>query len=103
VMSELMGLVHGAYDAKATGFVPGGVSLHNCMSAHGPDRATYEKAVAAELAPQKIADTLAFMFETRWVFAPTRAAMEHPALQRDYDACWADFPKAVLPRKEVSR
>ena len=97
VMSELMGLVHGLYDAKATGFVPGGVSLHNCMSAHGPDRATWEKATAAPLAPQKIDDTLAFMFETRWVIAPTRAAMESPTLQKDYDGCWADFPKAKVP------
>ena len=98
VMSELMGLVHGTYDAKAEGFVPGGASLHNCMSSHGPDRKTYEDAVAATLTPRKIADTLAFMFETRWVIAPTRAAMESHSLQSDYDACWADLPKAQLTR-----
>jgi homogentisate 1,2-dioxygenase len=97
LMSELMGLVRGVYDAKATGFVPGGASLHNCMNAHGPDRATYDQAVAAELAPHKLADTLAFMFETRWVIAPTAAAMASPALQRDYDAAWAGFAKARLP------
>jgi homogentisate 1,2-dioxygenase len=96
VMSEFMGLVHGAYDAKQDGFVPGGASLHNCMSAHGPDRATYDKAVAAKLAPHKIENTLAFMFETRWVIAPTPFAMETPALQRDYDACWSDLQKAKL-------
>jgi homogentisate 1,2-dioxygenase len=96
-MSELMGLVHGVYDAKADGFVPGGVSLHNCMSAHGPDRETYDKAVAADLAPHKIEGTLAFMFETRWVISPTRAAMESPVLQKDYDACWSNFEKAVMP------
>ena len=90
-MSEFMGLVRGAYDAKAAGFVPGGMSLHNCMSAHGPDRATFDKAVAADLAPQKIADTLAFMFETRLVMRPTRFALETPSLQRDYDDCWAGF------------
>ncbi|MDY7231034.1 homogentisate 1,2-dioxygenase [Hyalangium rubrum] len=100
VMSELMGLVHGVYDAKADQFVPGGASLHNCMSAHGPDRKTYEAAVAADLAPRKIDNTLAFMFETRWVIAPTRAAMESPALQSDYDACWADLRKAQVPSKE---
>ena len=88
VMSEFMGLVHGAYDAKAEGFVPGGASLHNCLSAHGPDRATFEKAVAAELTPHKIADTLAFMFETRLAVRPTRFALETPALQQDYDSCW---------------
>jgi homogentisate 1,2-dioxygenase len=98
VMSELMGLVHGVYDAKAEGFVPGGASLHNCMSAHGPDRETYDKAVSADLAPHKIDGTLAFMFETRWVIAPTRAAMESPALQKDYDACWSNLKKASLPK-----
>src|SRR5213082_889299 len=93
VMSELMGLVHGVYDAKAEGFVPGGMSLHNCLSAHGPDRASFEKAVAAELTPHKIADTLAFMFETRLVVRPTKFALETPALQNDYDAVWAGFEK----------
>jgi homogentisate 1,2-dioxygenase len=102
VMSELMGLVHGVYDAKADGFVPGGVSLHNCMSAHGPDRETYDKAVAADLAPHKIEGTLAFMFETRWVISPTRAAMESPVLQKDYDACWSNLEKAVLPNANAN-
>ena len=74
-----MGLVHGVYDAKAEGFLPGGVSIHNCMSAHGPDLATYEKAVAAELKPHKIEDTLAFMWESRYVFRPTRVALERAA------------------------
>jgi homogentisate 1,2-dioxygenase len=92
-MNEFMGLVHGVYDAKAEGFAPGGASLHNCMSAHGPDRATFEKAVAAELEPQKIEDTLAIMFETRMPVRPTRFALETNALQHDYDACWAGFEK----------
>ena len=77
-MSEFMGLVRGAYDAKADGFVPGGMSLHNCMSAHGPDRATFDKAVAADLQPQKIDDTLAFMFETRLVVAPDPLRARNP-------------------------
>jgi homogentisate 1,2-dioxygenase len=93
VMNEFMGLVHGAYDAKAEGFVPGGASLHNCLSAHGPDRATWERASAAELKPQKIADTLAFMFETRLVLRPTKFALECPQLQRDYDSCWSGFER----------
>jgi homogentisate 1,2-dioxygenase len=91
VMSEFMGLVRGTYDAKAEGFLPGGASLHNCMSAHGPDAATFEKAIAADLAPQKIADTLAFMFETRLLIRPTRFALETEALQDDYDSCWLGF------------
>ncbi len=98
VMSELMGLVHGVYDAKAEGFLPGGASLHNCMSAHGPDRATYDQAVSVDLSPHKIEDTLAFMFETRAVIAPTRAAMESAALQTDYDAVWSNLKKASVPK-----
>ena len=91
VMSELMGLVHGVYDAKAEGFLPGGVSIHNCMSAHGPDAATYEKASNAKLEPQKIADTLAFMWESRYVFRPTEFALSCPQLQKDYDKVWDGF------------
>ena len=99
VMSEFMGLIHGAYDAKeGGGFAPGGASLHNQMSAHGPDRATYEKAIAVDLAPHKIDDTMAFMFETRHVIRPTRWADEVQTRQRDYDQVWDAFAKAELPR-----
>ena len=88
VMNEFMGLIHGAYDAKAGGFAPGGMSLHNCMAGHGPDLASYTKAVEAQLQPHKIDNTLAFMFETRWVIRPTAWALATPELQQDYDACW---------------
>ena len=98
VMSEFMGLVLGAYDAKEGGFSPGGASLHNQMNGHGPDAASYRKAVDAELAPHKIDRTMAFMFESRQVLRPSRTALDSPLLQMGYDACWADFPKAVLPR-----
>jgi homogentisate 1,2-dioxygenase len=97
VMSEYMGLITGAYDAKAGGFAPGGASLHNQMSGHGPDRASYEAAVAADLKPHKIEGTMAFMFESRHVFRPTRWATETPLAQLDYDDCWADFTKAQVP------
>ena len=97
VMSEFMGLIHGAYDAKAGGFAPGGASLHNCMNGHGPDRASWEAASKAELKPHRITDTMAFMFESRRPLHPTRWALETPLMQLDYDACWADFPKAKLP------
>jgi homogentisate 1,2-dioxygenase len=93
VMSELMGLVHGVYDAKAEGFLPGGVSIHNCMTAHGPDVATWEKASAARLEPQKITDTLAFMWESRYVFRPTKFALTARELQKDYDSVWGGFRK----------
>jgi len=93
VMSELMGLVHGVYDAKAEGFLPGGVSIHNCMSAHGPDMQTFERASSAQLTPQKIEDALAFMWESRYVFRPTQFALSAPQLQQDYDAVWDGFKK----------
>jgi len=93
VMSEFMGLVHGVYDAKAEGFAPGGASLHNCMSGHGPDAATFDKASKVALAPHKIEDTLAFMFESRYVIRPTRFALETPQLQKDYLDCWKGLTK----------
>ncbi|HWI36188.1 MAG TPA: homogentisate 1,2-dioxygenase [Burkholderiales bacterium] len=93
VMSELMGLIHGAYDAKASGFVPGGISIHNCMSAHGPDVATFERASTAELKPHKLDGGLAFMWESRHVFQPTRFALGARELQKDYDAAWSGFKK----------
>ena len=91
VMSEFMGLIRGVYDAKAEGFVPGGASLHNCMLAHGPDAATFEKASAADLAPHRLVDTMAFMFESRHIFRPTAQALAAPHLQADYDHVWTGF------------
>ena len=97
VMSELMGLVRGVYDAKAEGFVPGGVSLHNSMLPHGPDAMTFEKASNGQLAPHRLENTLAFMFESRLIFRPTRQALEATHLQRNYDRVWSGFAAATLP------
>jgi homogentisate 1,2-dioxygenase len=97
VASEFMGLVHGVYDAKAEGFAPGGASLHNCMSGHGPDAATFEKASNADLSkPDVIRDTMAFMFETRAVIRPTAQAMDAAHRQRDYQDCWAGLKKQFM-------
>ena len=97
VMSEYMGLVHGEYDAKAGGgFVPGGASLHNCMTGHGPDAATVEAATKATLVPQKLDDTLAFMFESRYLIEPTTFAMDCEQRDRDYSDCW----QTLAPRYE---
>jgi homogentisate 1,2-dioxygenase len=94
VASEFMGLIHGAYDAKADGFVPGGSSVHNCMSGHGPDAATFDKASSADTRqPHKVGDTMAFMFETRNVLVPTEQALASPQLQGDYQRCWAGITK----------
>ena len=89
VASEFMGLIHGVYDAKATGFVPGGASLHNCMSGHGPDAQTFDKASASDTSvPVKVGDTMAFMFETRTMIRPTPFALNSELLQADYFECW---------------
>jgi homogentisate 1,2-dioxygenase len=93
VMSEYMGLVTGSYDAKAEGFVPGGGSLHNTFASHGPDADTFARASTADLAPQKLDDTLAFMFESRWMIQPTRQAMESPHRQQHYDAVWSELSR----------
>jgi len=93
VMNEFMGLIEGAYDAKAEGFVPGGASLHNCVAGHGPDAETFERASRAELKPQRLADTMAFMFETQLVIRPTRFALETRILQHEYFECWQGLKK----------
>jgi len=94
VASEFMGLITGIYDAKAAGFMPGGASLHNSMSGHGPDAATFEKASRADTSrPLHITDTMAFMFETRAVIRPTRFALDVPQLQSDYQQVWEGLRK----------
>lgn len=98
-MSEFMGLISGEYDAKAEGFLPGGASLHNCMSGHGPDAVSYEKAVAADLKPQYMGDVWAFMFETRFVSRPTDFALKSAELQHEYFTCWQDLKKNFKPPK----
>jgi len=92
-MSEFMGLISGEYDAKAEGFLPGGASLHNCMSGHGPDAASFEKASEATLTPQYLRDVLAFMFETRFVARPTAYAIQSAQLQHEYFTCWQGLKK----------
>ena len=93
MMNEFMGLIHGQYDAKAEGFVPGGASLHNCMSGHGPDAETFERASNADLKPTYIDGTLAFMFETRLPVQLTRFALESKILQHEYYECWQSLKK----------
>jgi homogentisate 1,2-dioxygenase len=100
IASEFMGLIEGVYDAKSAGFVPGGASLHNCMSAHGPDAATFEQASGADTStPVKVTDTMAFMFETRWVIHPTQQALDLPQRQRNYFECWQGLKKHFDPQR----
>ena len=103
VASEFMGLITGEYDAKGAGrggFAPGGASLHNCMSGHGPDAAAHARAVALDTTqPQHLTDTMAFMFETRAVLRPTAQALALPELQADYWRCWQGLPKHFDPAR----
>ena len=101
VASEFMGLVHGVYDAKAEGFVPGGASLHNCMSGHGPDADTFEKGSNGDTTkPVKVDETMAFMFETSTIIRPTRYALETAQLQSDYFKCWQGIRKHFNPEQK---
>jgi homogentisate 1,2-dioxygenase len=101
IASEFMGLIHGVYDAKSSGFIPGGSSLHNCMSGHGPDAATFEKASMADTSqPTYIKDTMAFMFESRSVLEPVRSALlGTPPLQIDYMSHWLGLKRHFDPNR----
>lgn len=99
VMSEFMGLIYGVYDAKPSGFVPGGMSLHNAMLPHGPDAEAFEQASAAKLVPAKMTGTLAFMFETCWHQRVTAYAADLPSRQKDYAGCWSRLKKNFDPGK----
>ena len=99
IMSEFMGLIYGAYDAKPRGFSPGGFSLHNTMLPHGPDRDAYEGASNASLAPHKLAGTMAFMFETRFMQQVTPFAAGLPQLQPDYGDYGAKLTKRFDPTR----
>ncbi len=93
VMSELMGNIYGEYDAKPNGFAPGAMSLHNCMLPHGPDREAFEGASNADLKPQKLDDTMSFMFETRFPQHLTHWAAHEAPMQDDYADCWAGIDR----------
>jgi homogentisate 1,2-dioxygenase len=91
-MSEFMGLIHGDYDAKTgDGFKPAGASLHNVMTAHGPDSETHLKASTAQLVPQKVGTgSMAFMFESSLMIGVTDWGLGTcQKLQGDYnDKSW---------------
>ncbi|QDP00469.1 homogentisate 1,2-dioxygenase [Thalassotalea sp. PS06] len=99
LMSEYMGLIEGVYDAKEHGFVPGGASLHNCMSPHGPEADVFEKASTVELKPQRYQNTLAFMFESRYIISPTAYALNGKERQTNYIDCWQTIEKKFNPNK----
>lgn len=87
-VAEFLAIVAGRHEAKAHGFQPGGASLHNHWSAHGPDAATYELGRTAAQTPQKVEESLVFMIETRRPLQLSRIAADAPHLQPDYAAGW---------------
>jgi homogentisate 1,2-dioxygenase len=104
-MSEYMGLIYGAYDAKSgKGFVPGGASLHNCMVPHGPDTGAYGTAVADPCeSPVYFDKGLAFMFESCMLM---RTSPQAETLRDvDYKECWSgldvqcDWDELQMKRK----
>ena len=97
IMSEFMGLIYGVYDAKPEGFVPGGMSLHNSMLAHGPDETSFEGASNANLKPVKMEGSLAFMFETRFPQRVTAFAGKLATLDKSYVDCWQGLRKNFNP------
>lgn len=88
IMSEFMGLIEGVYDAKPEGFVPGGMSIHNMMLPHGPDADAFYAASLKDLAPEKLDNTIAFMFETRFPQQLTTYAAGLDTLQVKYPDVW---------------
>jgi len=94
-MSEYMGMIYGQYDAKAEGFLPGGSSLHSCMTGHGPDAETFIKASSAEsLSPAYFNGGLAFMFESKYFLKVAQNALKSEStLQLNYQDCWTSLPK----------
>ncbi len=90
-MSEFMGNIRGAYDAKEHGFLPGGASLHNCMLGHGPDTEAYDHAIKQVLKPQYYEGNLAFMLESNKLFEITAEAYESPLREMQYQDCWKDL------------
>lgn len=102
IMSEYMGLIRGRYDAKEFGFIPGSSSLHNCMTAHGPDTEAYQKAISTPLQPEYYANTLAFMFESRHVWQLTSHAYQATFKQNNYSSCWRDLKATFNSASEVA-
>jgi homogentisate 1,2-dioxygenase len=99
-MTEFMGLIHGEYDVKKT-FLPGGASLHSCMTPHGPDATSYDKAVADPCdQPTFLSGGLAFMFETSDMLRLSHYALEHECVEKSYGECWRDLPNRYASKKE---
>ena len=102
VMSEFMGLVKGVYEVRPNGFLPGGASLHNCMLPHGPEADVFERGSAADLEPAYLSDTLAVMFETKFVLQPSKFALDASQLDVNYADCWAPLKKNFSPNAKYA-
>lgn len=99
--TEFMGLISGQYEAKVDGgFLPGGASLHSCMTPHGPDAGTFERASAEGACDEATAigsDALAFMFEMDYIPRVTAHALASQALDKDYYRVWTGLKSFFDP------
>ncbi len=99
VMSELMGLVQGSYDAKSgDAFKTGSVSIHNQMSPHGPDADSLSKGLTENTlnTQTRYENTLAFMWESNKAWVPTAEALAN-LIDSDYVKCWENIPATFDP------
>lgn len=87
VMSEFMGLIAVAYDAKPE-HSPGTETLHNRFFPHGPTADVVDKASTAELKPDKLSSSLAFMLESRYTWNITEQAATSDLLDSSYPSVW---------------
>ncbi|GJQ86929.1 hypothetical protein Trydic_g11798 [Trypoxylus dichotomus] len=94
-MSEFMGLILGQYEAKRSGFLPGGATLHSIMTPHGPDVKCFEDGSTETLKPVRVAEgTQSFMFESCLSLAVTKWGAETcEKLDPEYYKCWRDLRK----------
>jgi homogentisate 1,2-dioxygenase len=63
------------------------------MLPHGPDKPAFDKASTVELAPHKLTNTMAFMFETRYPQHLTAFAAGLETLQMNYADCWTGLER----------
>jgi homogentisate 1,2-dioxygenase len=98
-ISEFMGLIRPACEAKPQGYVPGGFSLHNTTPPHGPDKDAFEGASNAALKLHKLEGAMAFIFETRFPQRVTAAAAGVEQLQKTYGG----YGSALIRRFDPTR
>ena len=101
VMSEYMGLDPRRLRRQGRGLRAGRRQPAQLHVRPRPRRRDVREGVAAADARSRTrsTDTLAFMFESRYVIHPTRVALDAPQRQRDYQDCWQGLAKHFTGRR----